>query len=289
MSVQKIYAAIAESEMNKWVGSGDPEIIGRGNFTSIIESLPLERHSAVLDFGCGIGRTSAALAEFLDAGGQLVGSDIVPGEIQFCREQFDSVFPNASFHCVRASNPHYDSRIAETENTVNTMDEDEFFLMHNNSFDLTVAFSVFTHFSPVMSARYLSALGEVTKPSGHLFLTWFLDHPDNPAQFSGLPARLREGETFSDPSGDLLFALFSPAHVARLAASAGLMIERIPYGSWRGAGWRVVPLKGQHFQDVVIFRRTLPSEFDPSVYLEIHKDVAATGVRSGASLRHPWL
>jgi hypothetical protein len=104
---------------------------------------------------------------------------------------------------------------------------------------------VFTHFDPTMAAHYLRSLRDVTKPSGHLLLTWFLDHPSNPAQFIGVPTRLGIGENFSDPQGYLLLALFSPAAVAELAASAGLLIERVSYGNWRGGGWPFAPLMGQ--------------------------------------------
>lgn len=56
------------------------------------------------------------LAEFLDEGGSVVGSDIVPGEVEFCREQFAHSFPNASFYCVGGCNSTYDSSVAMTKN-----------------------------------------------------------------------------------------------------------------------------------------------------------------------------
>jgi SAM-dependent methyltransferase len=104
-ATEEIYEAMRNSGMVDWVGGGDPATIGGYNFTSITENLPLRRDHVVFDFGCGIGRTSVKLAEFLTEGGQLVGSDIVPGQIQFCREQFAHHFPNATFHCIKSSNP----------------------------------------------------------------------------------------------------------------------------------------------------------------------------------------
>jgi SAM-dependent methyltransferase len=275
---ENIYAAMRQSEMCNWVGGGDPAVVGGCNFTSIIENLPLRRNDVVLDFGCGIGRTSVFLAEFLNEGGQVVGSDIVPGEIQFCREQFAHVFPNATFHCVNSSNPLYNDEVTATQNATPAIDEELFFSQYRDVFDMTVAFSVFTHFNPTMAAHYLRSLRNVTKPSGHLFLTWFLDHPSNPTQFLGMPARLGAGENFTDPKGNLTVALFSLAAVAELAADAGLLIERVSYGSWRGGGWPFAPVKGQHYQDIVILRWALPSEFDANTYLQIHQDVAAAGV-----------
>jgi SAM-dependent methyltransferase len=278
MSKENIYAAMRQSEMCNWVGGGDPEVIGVANFTCIIENLPLQHSDAVLDFGCGIGRTSVLLAEFLNQGGQLVGSDIVPGQIRFCREQFASAFPDVTFYCVRSSNPQYDNLTAATADATPVIGEDEFFLQHRQLFDVVVGFSVFTHFNPPMAGHFLKQLRDATKPGGHLLLTWFLDHPDNPANFSGFPAKLGAGEEFSDPSGNLFFGLFSPVLVSELAARADLLVERISYGSWRGGQWPLMPLKGQHAQDLVILRRPLPTEFDANIYLKIHQDVAAAEV-----------
>jgi SAM-dependent methyltransferase len=276
-AAEEIYEAMRNSGMVNWVGPGDPAAIGGYNFTSIAENLPLRGDHVLFDFGCGIGRTSVKLAEFLTEGGQLVGSDIVPGQLQFCRQQFEHRFPNATFHCIKSGNPQYNDLITATQNATPAIDEGIFFSQYRDAFDITVAFSVFTHFDPTMAAHYLRSLRDVTKPSGHLFLTWFLDHPSNPAQFNGIPTRLGIGQNFSDPQGNLLLALFSPAAVAELAASAGLLIERVSYGRWRGGAWPFAPLMGQHAQDIVILRRALPEEFDANTYLEIHKDVAAAG------------
>jgi SAM-dependent methyltransferase len=250
------------SAMCNWVGPGDPATIGKANFTSIIENVTLRPDHSVLDFGCGIGRTSAALAELLGEGGQLVGTDIIPGQIKFCQDQFGKFFPKATFYCVKAKNRQYDHLVSATEMATSAISEAEFFAKYRLVFDATIAFSVFTHFNPEMASYYLKALNQITKPTGHLFLTWFLDHPSNPAELNGMRARLKSGESFNDPGGDLGFVLFSLAAVARLAADAGLLIERISFGSWRSADWSAAPLKGQHYQDIVIFRRAPPSQLN---------------------------
>ena len=82
MSAKEIYIAMRQSAMVNWVGGGDPAEVCEVNFTSIIEDLSLRRDHAVLDFGCGIGRTSALPVEFLNQGGRVVGSDIVPAMTQ---------------------------------------------------------------------------------------------------------------------------------------------------------------------------------------------------------------
>jgi SAM-dependent methyltransferase len=271
MSAEEIYTAMRASGMTDWVGGGDPAAVGTANFSSIIENLPLQREHAVFDFGCGIGRTSVKLAEFLNEGGRVVGSDIVPGQIQFCQEHIARSFPNSTFYCVRARNPSYDHLVATTASAMPAIDEESLFLKYREVFDLVVSFSVFTHFDPIMAAHYLKSLRDITKLWGRLFLTWYLDHPGNPPE-----SRLGPGQSFRDLDGRLGLALFSPAAVAGLATSASLLIERICYGSWRQ--WPPPYLEGDHYQDIVILRSGLPIEFDPKIYLAIHKDIADAGV-----------
>ena len=275
MSAEKLYAAMRQYGMGDWVGGGDPAAVGAQNFASIIENLALRRDHTVFDFGCGIGRTAAPLAEFLNEGGRLVGSDIVPRHVQFCRQQFANFFDNTIFYCTEASNPYYDHLAMETMQATATVEEENFFFVYRGVFDLVVAFSVFTHFDPIMVADYFTSLRDVIKPAGSLFLTWFLDHPSNPAQ-----SRLGPDEHFRDQDGNLGLALYSPAKVSELATTAGLLIERISFGYWRG--WPPSTVRGQHYQDIVILRRNpdLPSppiEFEPVRYLTLHKDVAETG------------
>jgi len=273
-NAKKIYAAMRQSGMCDWVGGGDPEIIGRENFNSIIENLALSRQAIVFDFGCGIGRTSLPLAEFLAKGGQVVGSDMIPSQIKFCQEQFRQSFPNATFHSVLAENPHYDSYTTAPIDTA-PIDEEQFFFKYRESFDLVVAFSVFTHFDPAMALRYLRHLRDVTKPGGHLFLTWFLSHPDNPEE-----AQLDAQQDFRDRDGNLGFALYSLTAVLDLAGSAGLVVERVSYGVWRGSH---VSLRGRHYQDIVILRRPVepPIEADAKTYLgSVQADQKAVPTRT---------
>jgi SAM-dependent methyltransferase len=267
---EQIFEAMRRSGMNDWVGGADPAEIASLNFACLRDNLLLRPSDHVLDFGCGIGRTSVPLAEFLNAG-KLVGVDIIPAQIQFCQAEIVSRFINTSFYCTDARNPHYDRLISE-DNIV--ISEADFVEHHVASFDLIVAFSVFTHFDPAMASKYLAFLKQLTKQAGWLHLSWFFDHESNPPD-----RRLSDGEHFRD-LGNLGFALFSPRLFEELVADAGLQIRRISYGYWRD-GWRPdVTLRGAHPQDVAILYRPveLPDDFDPVRYLELNQDVAAAGV-----------
>jgi len=256
-------------------GPGDPELVGRDNFRCLSESLRIDPSWRVLDFGCGFGRTSVPLAEFL-AGGHVVGVDIVPEEIELCRSVIAPRFPNTSFICTDASNRNFDWRIKGSVRD----SEAEFFNKHAASFDLIVAFSVFTHFDPGMARRYISLLRSVAKPGGYLFLTWFFDHDDNPPEW-----RLDSSETFRE-TGDLHFVAFSRSYFDRIVGGAELRTIRVSFGTWRGpSGFECL---GQHYQDVAILQRPveLPADFDADRYLQLNPDVAQAGVDAVSHYLH---
>jgi len=268
---EAIFEAMRQSGMHDWVGGGgaDPAAASAENFACVLDNLSLRPSDRVLDFGCGIGRTSVPLADFLSTG-ELVGVDIVPAQIRFCQAEIASRFRNASFYCTDARNPHYDRFISEDNMVIS---EDDFLANRAASFDLVVAYSVFTHFDPPMAAKYLSFLKQLTKEGGWLFLSWFFDHDANPTH-----NRLSNGE-HCYKTEDLSFVLFSLQLFGELVADAGLQIRRITYGYWR-EGRPNVMLKGEHPQDIAILYRPVefPVDFDPVRYLELNRDVAEAGV-----------
>ena len=242
------FAAMRGTEMQEWVGGGhDPAYIGQMNFDVLCDNLRLRPDFRVFDFGCGIGRTAVPLAAFLGKG-HLVGSDIVPAQIRFCREEITTRFPNSEFHCPRAQNPLYDHLISEDHD--GTISEAEFFAAHRETFDLVVGFSVFTHFDPGMAYHYLCQLRDVTKSGGLLLLTWFFDRPDNPPGHH-LPA----GADFADLSGNLGLALYSVAQMQELVGRSQLQLERLNFGWWRHDLKPTLAIRGQHPQDCVILAK----------------------------------
>jgi SAM-dependent methyltransferase len=257
-TTEEIFQAMRRSGMNDWVGGADPALVARLSFAWVQDNLSISPSDRVLDFGCGIGRTSVLIAEYLTSG-ELVGVDIVPAQIHFCRTEIASRFQNASYYCIQARNPHYDRLI--TEDTI-AVSEDEFRINRSCNFDFVVASSVFTHFDPLMAAKYLNFLGGLTKEGGYLALSWFFDHSSNPPD-----KRLSSGEHFRD-IGNLAFALFAIPLFEELVANADLLVARITYGTWRGvpefSGGRPASnyatngiLKGQHLQDVAILYRPI--------------------------------
>jgi SAM-dependent methyltransferase len=249
-AVEEIFEKMRQSGMNDWVGGGDPAFVSMGSFGWIMGNLALRPSDHVLDFGCGIGRSSVLIADYLTEG-RLVGVDLIPEQIRFCQTEIAPRLSNTSFHRIEAHNPHYD-HLAKLDDA--SLSENDLVQRYSNSFDAIIACSVFTHFDPDMAVNYLKLLGGLVKEGGHLCLTWFFDRSDNPED-----KRLVAGEHFRNIN-DYAFTLFSPILLYQMVGSAGLQIQRISYGSWRGTTPYYL-LKGQHYQDdIVLYRPTATAE-----------------------------
>ena len=121
----------------------------------------------MLDVGCGIGRMARVLTTVLRPPGTYDGFDVAPSGIEWCRRHYrDQPVPFRFTH-VDLVNATYNPRAEATASSFRFPYDDE-------SFDLVIATSVFTHLLPEESSNYLSEIGRVLAPAGRLFSTWFL-------------------------------------------------------------------------------------------------------------------
>lgn len=131
----------------------------------------LRPEARVLDVGCGIGRLAVSLTRFLDENGSYEGLDIVPSGIQWCADHISPRYPNFRFSLAdvfnREYNPH--GRLRAADYTFPYPDE---------SFELVVLASVFTHMLPPDMERYVAEIARVLKAGGRCFATYFLINED---------------------------------------------------------------------------------------------------------------
>ncbi len=113
-------------DLRNWArGEGDPElpparlnISGDGPFRELgIHNLMLCRElahlnagDAVLDLGCGIGRTALAMKGFLSSQGRYVGVDVVKFAIRWCNANIARRHANFSFFHLDIYNKTYNPR-----------------------------------------------------------------------------------------------------------------------------------------------------------------------------------
>ena len=258
--------------MTGWVGAGDPEAVGTASLAAVGYSIDLRSDMAILDFGCGIGRLMVPLAEFLTAGA-CVGIDIVPGMIEFCEKQIQPIYPNSTFVLSSSKNPHYESYKCKSE--LIAMDLTNWAEANVARFDLICAFSVFTHLDPDEARSVLKVFAEVLKPKGVIYMTAFLDAPDNLKD-----RRLSVGQTFKDcyPGRTMSWVVHSASSLVEIAADVGLSVRRMLFGSWRGGA--APSIRRDYFQDALVLCRPklLPEDFDAERYLALHPDVAQARV-----------
>lgn len=150
-----------------FVGDG-PYLEIAGEFLRyFVEVGKLKPDGTVLDIGSGIGRMASGLSLYLDRkDGRYVGFEPVESGVEWCKEAY-SEFSNFEFHCVDLYNELYNP-----SGRVNPTDYK--FPMEDNSADLVVATSVFTHLYESDIVAYAREIGRVLKAGGKLLATVYV-------------------------------------------------------------------------------------------------------------------
>lgn len=214
----------------------------------VVDKGGLEPSGAVLDMGCGPGRTAAPLTRHLDAAGRYEGFDVMPKSIAWCRKAITKRFPNFNFQVADIHNAQY--------NPGGTQRASEYrFPYADESFDVAVAGSLFTHLQPFEGQRYLEEAARTLRPGGRLVATWFLiDEEVDAALAAGKvrsqgmfsedrpPLRLEhhltdeQGNPFRsfDPETPEYMIALDESLVREQYERAGLEIVEILHGHWSG-------------------------------------------------------
>lgn len=152
------------------VGCGGLEV-GEAHVDQLRQLAELRPHDAVLDVGCGIGRTAIPLTSFL-SGGTYAGFDIWPEAVEWCSEEITSRFPNFRFTLVDLFNAAYNPAGRGSPSSFR-------FPYADDEFDVAFLYSVFTHMLAKDFERYLSELARVLKKGGRMVASFFLLNSDS--------------------------------------------------------------------------------------------------------------
>lgn len=150
-----------------FIGSGDFKRIGEHYLTLFKEHCNLLPNHSVLDVGCGIGRIAIPLTKYLNNEGSYQGFDIVKTGIDWCKKNISKTNPNFMFTHIDLKNDLYNLKTEQAaKNFVFPYDD--------NSFDLVVLTSVFTHMMPDDFKNYIKEINRVLKPNGKCLVTFFI-------------------------------------------------------------------------------------------------------------------
>ena len=214
------------------MGSGDFDAIGAEFLGHFLRLADLSPDDDVLDVGCGIGRMALPLTGYLQ-GGTYRGMDIVPGGIKWCERHIASEHPNFGFVLADVHNSVYNPRGRHRA-------EDYRFPFPDESFDLVVLTSVFTHMLPEEVLNYMSEVTRVLRPGGRCFMTWFLlngkslEGIESGASWMRFDHQIGEMRT-TDPTSPESAIAMPEWFVRDACARVGLRIkEPIRFGAWSG-------------------------------------------------------
>ncbi|MGZ4360067.1 MAG: class I SAM-dependent methyltransferase, partial [Gaiellaceae bacterium] len=121
------------------------------------------------------------------------------------------------------------------------------------SFDLAVAFSVFTHLLPEDMARYAAEAARVLRPGGTLCATFFLINSDVLAREGAWESRFdRDFGAYrvleKEPQERAL--AYDEHHVRKVMRGCGFSVKGVRWGTWSGVA------DGPTYQDLLVARAT---------------------------------
>ncbi len=158
---------VPPKRLSSQYGSGSHAEVGLEFFRHLLDHARLTRSSSVLDVGCGIGRVALPLTAYLGRDGRYEGFDVVRDGVEYCTRVFTPRFRNFSFAHADVFNSYYNP-------DGSTAPEDYRFVYPDDSFDVVVSTSVFTHLKPAAIEQYLRETHRVLKPGGVSLHTYFL-------------------------------------------------------------------------------------------------------------------
>ena len=220
---------------------------GRGFVDFLVAHCGLQPGHRVLDVGCGVGRLAVALTSYLSTEGRYEGFDIVPEEIAWCEKKIASTFPHFGFQLAGVSNRTYNPAGM-------TRASDYRFPYREDSFDVVVSASVFTHMLSADVERYLAEIARVLRPGGRCFTSFYLMNETSRHNISAGKSAFEftaaiDGCRVQDPDRPELAVAHEEDRVRALFARCGLSIDELLYGTWSSS-----PAQSQ---DIIVASRTI--------------------------------
>lgn len=227
------------------VGGGDFYATGARFFSLFRDAVALKDDASVLDIGCGAGRLTFPICEYLGPQGRYTGFDIAPRALAFAKAHVRS---RAAVELIHAdlANAEYARQGDRAEGYR--------FPAADASVDAALATSLFSHLLPDVAVHYLGEVGRVLKPGGRFMLTAFLVRPEDRDRLDAARLALRAyGETafVADPRHPERAIGFDEFSFLSWVEAAGLSVV----GDIHRGDWRAGAAQGGDFQDRLVLEK----------------------------------
>jgi len=232
--------------------------IGEAALRLYVDLAGLKPDEAMLDVGCGIGRSALYLTEYFSDRARYEGIDIVKSGIDWCTHTITRKRPNFHFQLIDVYNQHY--------NPEGSLRPSEYrFPFPDDSFDFVTLGSVFTHMLTKDMENYLRQVTRVLKPGGRCFITWFLLNEESKNLMRSGRSTLNFAYQIDAVSWSInqqqpeKAIAFDERYVLDVYARCGLAIRPpVHYGSWCGriptyhVSEKAERSKDQSYQDLIV-------------------------------------
>jgi SAM-dependent methyltransferase len=217
----------------------------------LVELNGLRADSDVLDIGSGMGRLAVPLTRFLNDNGSYEGLDIVASGVEWCSANITTDYPAFRFTLADVYNREY--------NPSGHFPASEYrFPYSDDSFDLAVLFSVFTHMLVDDMENYVSEISRVLRPGGRCFATYFLINDESRELMKSGASSLVFNHDFGNywtvsKRTPELSVGYDEGYVRQLYHGKGLFSDlEVHFGGWCGREPLWSPESGLGDQDLVL-------------------------------------
>lgn len=218
------------------------------NYLALFRDYGLKPNHQVLEIGCGTGRISRVMRDFLTKG-SFIGVDIMTEAIDWCKKSFQDV-PHMKFESLPVNNDYY--------NVYNTTDPAKFAFKYKDSqFDFIYLTSVLTHLLKPGLENYIKECARMIKKGGTFLATFFLlDEHTFELMNEGKASRIFHKSEIKNmhlfnPDKPQAAVAYDKRFLQDLLFTNGLKITKMIDGKWRDRA-----IKGRKYkmfnQDIVI-------------------------------------
>ena len=186
----------------------------------------------MLDVGCGMGRKTLPLTQYLSDRAVYEGIDIRQAAIDWCRTKITPRFPAFHFQQIDVYNKFYNPQGRHQPSEYR-------FPFADDTFSLVVLGSVFTHMLSDSVENYLAEVQRVLRKGGRCLVTYFLLNEESLRHIEAGSSTLDFKHVFDNCrtiSSDVLeqAIAFDERWIRNLYREKGLNVTRVDYGSWCG-------------------------------------------------------